>query len=140
MSEGSILTVFIHTHIDCYIGPHGIDVRIDFINGVHHSPPLNTFEERQLQARDSLDVMAPHHKVGAGFDERRDSISLRKYGDGHVEGMIHDVESGEVIELFAPADVKATMAMLDEWDDGLEQLTVARPAVRLQQLDRLATV
>jgi hypothetical protein len=111
---------------DCYIGPHSIDVRVDFVNGTHHAPPTNTITEQKLQAKDGLDVMVPRHQAGTIFDERRDSILLRKYGDGHIEGIIHDSESGEVSQLFSPNDIKAAIAMLDEMDAELEEFVASQ--------------
>ena len=115
---------------DCYIGPHGIDVRADFINGAHRASPQNTAEERRLQDLEGHDIMVPRHQIGTEFDDRRDSISLRKYGDGHIEGMIHDSVSGETQQLYAPYDVKAALLMLDDMEVELEGLAVAYEAER----------
>ena len=48
------------------------------------------------------------------------------FGDGHIEGIIHDSESGEVSQLFSPNDIKAAIAMLDEMDAELEEFVASQ--------------
>ena len=99
---------------DGYIGPHAIEMRVDFVNGVHRSVPLNSRWEHELQAREGRDVMTPRHQEGIAFDSRRDSIALCKHPDGHIEGWLHDSADGEVVSLYSPAEVCAMIAILEE--------------------------
>lgn len=99
---------------DSQIGPHGIEMRIDFINGVHRELPKNTSEQRMLQHREGRDVMLPRHNEDMRFIADRDSIFLRKQPDGSTDAWLHDSVHGDVVRMYGAAEVLAMAAVQDE--------------------------
>lgn len=106
---------------DGYTGPHSIEMRFDFINGPHRAAPRNTLEEAELQRREGLDPVYPRHKEWV--DERRDSLSLVKDKDGHIDGWLHDSVTNQTHQLYDPVQVLETMRMLDELEREVAALT-----------------
>lgn len=98
---------------DGYRSDDGSEVRIDFVNGLHHAAPPNTIEEAELQRRDGQDAVYPRHRDGINFDSRRDSISVR-YGDnGTCMAMMYDSATGLTTPLY---DIVLVRRFIDELD------------------------
>ena len=121
------------TSVDCirpytydgHIGPYSIEMRADFINGAHRTVPKNTPIQHELQRREFGDgaVLVPRHIDGMWFsDERRDSIALRKYPDGHIEGWLHDGADGSVVRMYPPAEVRSMIEILADEAQYLEEI------------------
>ena len=98
---------------DGYRSSDGNEMRIDFINGLHHASPRNTLEETELQRRDGQDVVHPRHQDGINFDSRRDSISVTYCDDGTLKALIHDSETGCTTSLYDPVLVRRFADELD---------------------------
>lgn len=98
---------------DVYSNPDLLEMRFDFINDVHHAPPINSPCEIDTQRRAGLDVMAPSHKEGVIFDARRDSISMARSTDGVVNVMLHDSGTGITERLHDSMDIELLLQLLD---------------------------
>ena len=99
---------------DSYRNSDDTEVRVDFINGLHHHAPFNTLAETELQRRDGLDVVQPRHQDGISFDSRRDSVSVVQREDGKVYASIHDSETGLTEPLYDLADIMRLLSSFDE--------------------------
>ena len=98
---------------DSHVGPYGIELRVDFINGAHRTLPRNTSEEHMLQALEGRDVMLPRHSEEMAFRADRDSIFLRKNSDGSIDAWLHDID-GNVNRLYGTNEVMAMAAVQDD--------------------------
>ena len=106
---------------DGYTGPHSISMRFDFVNGKHRCAPQNTPEEAALLHREGRDPVAPRHKEWVASD--RDSLSLKKFEDGHIEGVLHDSVTNTDTKLYSPEMVMAAVSMLDDIQADIDGLT-----------------
>lgn len=98
---------------DSHVGPYGIELRVDFINGAHRTLPRNTAEEHRLQWLEGRDVMLPRHSEAMSFRPDRDSIFLRKNRDGSIDAWLHDSDGG-VARLYGSNEVLAMTALQDD--------------------------
>ena len=97
---------------DSHVGPYGIELRVDFINGAHRTLPYNTKEEHMLQALEGRDVMLPRHSEEMAFRPDRDSIFLHKNPDGSIDAWLHDIDGGAT-RLYGASEVLAMAAVQD---------------------------
>ncbi len=98
---------------DSHVGPYGIELRVDFINGAHRTLPRNTGEEHRLQWLEGRDVMLPRHSEDMAFRADRDSIFLRKHPDGSIDAWLHDSDGG-VARLYGANEVLAMAVVQDD--------------------------
>ena len=98
---------------DSHVGPYGIELRVDFINGLHRTLPYNTKEEHMLQALEGRDVMLPRHSEEMAFRPDRDSIFLHKNPDGSIDAWLHDIDGGAT-RLYGASEVLAMAAVQDD--------------------------
>ena len=98
---------------DSHVGPYGIELRVDFINGLHRTLPRNTKEEHMLQALEGRDVMLPRHSEEMAFRPDRDSIFLHKNPDGSIDAWLHDIDGGAT-RLYGASEVLAMAAVQDD--------------------------
>ncbi len=106
---------------DGYTGPHSISMRFDFVNGLHRCAPQNTMEDARILHSEGRDPIAPRHKEWVSAD--RDSISLKKFADGHIEGVLHDSETDTDTRLYSPDMVMATISMMTDMQSDIDRLT-----------------
>lgn len=102
---------------DGVTGPHGITMRFDFLNGPRRIV-TNTLDDMKKQRLEGADPTMPRHKEWA--DEARDSISIEKHRDGRITGVLHDGQSRTDTLLYAPDEVRAVVAMIDEAEREIE--------------------
>ena len=119
---------------DGYTGPHSISMRFDFVNGKHHCVPQNTMEEARLLRSEGRDPIAPRHKEWVASN--RDSLSLEKFADGHIEGSLHDGETNTDIRLYTPSMVMATISMLEDMQSDIDTLTADTDRVQQEMIAR----
>lgn len=73
-----------------------------------------------LQRIEGLDPITLRHKELP--EANRDSLSYKKFEDGHIEGTLHDSVENTDTKLYSPDEVLATIAMLQGMHGDFEQL------------------
>lgn len=101
---------------DVYRGPHGNEMRFDFVNGPHRAAPPNTLAEAGELRRAGKDPVAPGHCEGLLAPRARDSIALIKHDNGRIDGYLTDGTTGERRRLYAPTEVLATIGEIEQKD------------------------